>query len=131
MAKVSFTEKDRHSQGFLAKEYPTACLFGDKLNLLKPVDKASLLGASNSVEAFKALETFELNARCNCLRHGVLCSIHTSPDINIFGAPCVDDSSLGKQSMDEGISRKAGGFACVFADDLGVGCVCALARLLY
>lgn len=69
-------------------------------------DKAKLNDVKSGAEALEMLSTMKLKTRMQCLRHGGSCCV-PSPDINIFGAPCVDDSCAGKKSMDDGVSRRA------------------------
>jgi len=80
-------------------------MFGDQLDFLSLDDKATMNSLKSGEEVAKFMKTCRLKDRAVCMRHGCHCAI-SKADIAFFGAPCVDDSSMGKRSMDDGLSRR-------------------------
>ena len=103
--KVAFTEKIRQCQQVLLNDFSGSCMFKDQMDMIDLKDKVKVTSASTGEDARKIIQTCSLRARAPCLRHGGHCTIPEA-DINLFGAPCVDDSPMGKRSMDDGLSRR-------------------------
>lgn len=82
----------------LLRDFPKeACVFRNVLEVL-PVE------LRNDPARAKP-KTFETHARCD--RHGSMCQLPCNVDLCVFGAPCVDDSSIGSLRTDDGDARFA------------------------
>lgn len=119
----SFCEKTKQCQQKLARDFGAACIFKDQMHLIDTTTHLQLQAATKFEDCMGILERVNLNTTAGCSRHGGRCLIPTRPDLNLFGAPCVDDSSMGSHSMDQGIARKVTG--------LSQESVCVCARIPY
>ena len=80
--KVAFTEKIRQCQQVLLNDFSGSCMFKDQMDMIDLKDKVKVTSASTGEDARKIIQTCSLSA------------------------PCVDDSPMGKRSMDDGLSRR-------------------------
>ena len=105
--KVSFCEKIAQAQRVLCRDFPKACVFSDQWGALDPADRLKLQGAKTQQEVDQLLSNAEFVCRAQCKQHNYLCKLNRTSalDMSWFGAPCVDDSTMGPQKMDNGASR--------------------------
>ena len=103
---ISFCEKRRECQIRLIRDFPCACIFVDQMNLVSIDVQSQLLKAKGFEETIEVLKHASFNSQAPCCRHNSLCSLPVQPDLCLFGAPCVDDSSMGKMGCDDGSSRR-------------------------
>ena len=87
------------------KDFAGACMFKDQMDLVGIDDRLKICGYGNGEEAAQFIRECDLKARVPCIRHSGSCQIPTA-DINIFGAPCTDDSQAGNRGQDDGPSRR-------------------------
>lgn len=104
---VSFCEKIAQAQRVLCRDFPKACVFSDQWGALDPADRLKLQGAKTQQEVDQLLSNAEFVCRAQCKQHNYLCKLNRTSalDMSWFGAPCVDDSTMGPQKMDNGASR--------------------------
>jgi hypothetical protein len=103
---VSFCEKAKQCQHKLVRDFPNACVYTDQLHLLH-TDTQLELHNQNGFEAMcQFLDAAPLNHQLPCFRHNGFCPQVFDVDLNLFGAPCVADSTMGKCDKDDGVSRK-------------------------
>ena len=97
--KVSFTEKTKQGQATLQRDFQQACVFQDCLHILPEHMRQDPSNAS---------EPFGYETCAPCVQHKdqrTTCPIPINFDISIFGAPCVDDSTMGTLKKEEGKAR--------------------------
>lgn len=105
--KVSFTEKTRQGQAVLCRDWPGACVFKDALGVLNDSDRKALVKTEDPVFAANIIDNATFEQTSMCAQHKKRCNVTRSPvDISMFGAPCVDDSSMGTLKTDAGKARK-------------------------
>lgn len=63
------------------------------------------MNAPNRDVAREQVQNSEFVTRARCKQHNYLCRIDKGADVNVFGAPCVDDSTIGSLKTDDGNSR--------------------------
>lgn len=73
--------------------------------MIDPSDKLKVQGAKTREAAVDLVRNASYSVRAQCRQHNYLCKLNKSPDLSLFGAPCVDDSTQGKQKKDDGNSR--------------------------
>ena len=93
------------------RDFAPACVFQNQLDLLSLDVKARLDNAPDGAAAQEIISGCELRRQAPCVRHATQCQL-VRADLNLFGAPCVDDSPMGSRSMDDGISRRASQNQC-------------------
>ena len=86
-------------QKTLARDFPEACVFKDCMSCVPPAYQADAR-ESGSPPPYWATEAA-------CVQHKTWCKLKREVDLAVFGAPCVDDSSMGSNKKDEGASRQA------------------------
>ena len=89
--------------------------FPEPTGFAQPYVKAKLDNATCADSVQEILANCDVANRAPCLRHGNRCNV-PSADIKLFGAPCVDDSSMGGLRKDDGISRRVSlnNMHCIF-----------------
>lgn len=74
--------------------------------MLQPGWKAKLESAEGQPQVAEILDKAEYAVRGQCKQHNYMCRFPTGVDLSVFGAPCVDDSSMRTLQQDQGNSRR-------------------------
>lgn len=106
--KVSFCEKTRQGRLCLMRDFPDSHIFCNAVDVLPAEKQQEFLSKTIGMHKAKELVSdVELLPWAPCASHETLCPVHSEPDLCFFGAPCVDDSSMGAKLLEEGNSRRA------------------------
>lgn len=77
--------------------------------VLDPEVKKQVTQATNeeAIAILAGLSPSEFATTAFCTHHQRMCPLSTDVDLEVFGAPCIDDSTWGKSMQDDGEARKA------------------------
>lgn len=98
-SQVSFTEKTQQGRQTLQRDFPGSCTFQDVLHVLPDTLQANL-----SKESTMTSVPYKTHAYCHT--HSGSCSLPCNAHLALFGAPCVDDSTIGSHRTDNGPARQ-------------------------
>lgn len=98
-------EKTRQGQATLKRDFEGSCVFQNVLHVIPFGRRKEVLSHNFDLDSAVEWETHG-----TCVTHGLKCPFPTGQsgqlDLCLFGAPCVDDSSIGDLRQDDGDARQ-------------------------
>ena len=104
--QVSFTEKVRQCQAVLCRDYPSACVFRNQMDVLDLKGLAAVSEAKNFDDVCQAAASANFVPFAHCVQHEKQCRLPSDVDLCFLSSPCTDDSLQGSKAADDGATRK-------------------------
>ena len=124
--QVAFTEKVKQCQAVLRRDFPSACIFRNQMDVLDVTGLTNVWTATTFEEVCQRSAAASFAPEAFCAQHHGQCPLPCDVDLCYLSSPCTDDSVQGSQSQDNGATRKESrlhharelGFALVFGNAL-------------
>lgn len=99
-------EKCKQGQKTLSRDFPHSHVFRNTLDVLPKSVLHNIAKADGITKVESILQDVDFCsvARCEC--HCTECPLPSEVDLGVFGAPCVDDSTIGSMKQHDGEARK-------------------------